>query len=223
MHKIFIVEDDNAIAESLFRHLSAWGFSIACAQDFNHVLAELASFDPQLVLLDITLPFFNGYHWCAELRKVSSVPVVFISSASDNMDIIMAMNMGGDDFIPKPFDLNVLTSKIRALLRRTYDFGGQTELWEHRGAILNASDMTVSYDGQTAALTKNEHKILLTLLENKGKAVTRDKLMTALWQTDNYVDENTLTVNIARLRQKLAGIGLEAFIVTKKGVGYIVE
>ena len=223
MYKIFIVEDDAVIAGSLVRHLGSWGYEAACARDFSHVLPELAAFDPQLVLLDITLPFFNGYHWCAELRKVSSVPVVFISSASDNMDIIMAMNMGGDDFIPKPFDLNVLTSKIRALLRRTYDFSGRADLWEHRGAILNAGDMSLTYNGQSADLTKNEHKILLTLLESKGKTVTRDKLMTALWQTDSYVDENTLTVNIARLRQKLAGLGLEEFITTKKGTGYLVE
>lgn len=178
---------------------------------------------PQLVLLDISLPFFNGYHWCNEIRKLSKVPIVFISSASDNMNIVMAMNMGGDDFIAKPFDLVVLTAKVQALLRRTYDFSGQTNLIGHRDAILNLSDSTLLYNGVKIELTKNENKILQTLLENKGKTVSRDTLMTRLWETDSFVDENTLTVNITRLRRKLENAGLHSFIITKKGIGYLVE
>ena len=184
-------------------------------------MEEFADFNPQLVLLDISLPFFNGYHWCSEIRKVSKVPIVFISSASDNMNIVMAMNMGGDDFIAKPFDLNVLTAKIQAILRRTYDFAGQTGLIEHRGAILSMQDASLTYDGQTVELSKNEYRILLTLLENKGKVVSRDTLMERLWATNSFVDENTLTVNITRLRRKLSDAGLEDFITTRKGMGYI--
>ena len=223
MYKIFIAEDDAVISEKIAAHLRTWNYEAVCVQDFSSVLTEFASFSPHLVLLDISLPFFDGYHWCSEIRKISKAPIIFISSASDNMNIIMAMNMGGDDFIAKPFDLNVLTSKVQALLRRTHEFGAQTELTEHRGAILNMSSLTLTYNGTSADLTKNENKILLTLLENKGKAVSRDTLMIALWQTDNYVDENTLSVNIARLRQKLDKLGLDGFIETKKGLGYIVN
>jgi two-component system, OmpR family, response regulator protein BraR/BceR len=176
-----------------------------------------------LVLLDISLPFVNGFTLCNEIRKVSKVPIIFISSASDNMNIVMAINMGGDDFIAKPFDLNVLTSKVQALLRRTYDFTGQTNLLEHRGAILNTSDATLTFNGQKIELTKNDQKILSVLLENKGKAVSRDVLMTRLWETDSFIDDNTLTVNINRLRKKLEAIGLDDFIKTKKGLGYLVD
>ena len=174
------------------------------------------------MLLDISLPFFNGYHWCSEIRRLSKVPIIFISSASDNMNIVMAMNMGGDDFIAKPFDLHVLAAKVQAVLRRTYDFSGQTSLLEHRGAILNMGDATLTYEGKKVELTKNEYKILQNLLENKGRAVSREALMTKLWETDCYVDENTLTVNVTRLRRKLEAVGLEHFITTKKGIGYMV-
>ena len=191
-------------------------------ENFQKVLAEFVAFDPQLVLLDISLPFFNGYHWCNEIRRLSKVPIIFISSASDNMNIVMAMNMGGDDFIAKPFDLHVLAAKVQAVLRRTYDFSGQTSLLEHRGAILNMGDATLTYEGSRVELTKNEYKILQTLLENKGRAVSRDTLMNKLWETDCYVDENTLTVNVTRLRRKLEGVGLSGFIITKKGIGYLV-
>lgn len=223
MYKILIVEDDLIIAKSVKNHIKSWGFEAECVTDFKDVLAAFASFNPQLVLLDISLPFFNGYHWCNEIRKLSKVPIIFISSASDNMNIVMAMNMGGDDFIAKPFDLNVLTAKVQALLRRTYDFAGQTHLLEHRGAILNISDSTLNYQGKKIELSKNENKILGILLENKGKAVSRDTIMTRLWETDSYIDDNTLTVNITRLRKKLQETGLCDFIVTKKGIGYMVE
>ena len=173
--------------------------------------------------MDISLPFYNGYHWCSEIRRTSSVPILFISSASDNMNIVMAVNMGGDDFIAKPFDLDVMNAKVRALLRRTYDFNPLPELLEHRGVTLNPSDATFVYEGNRYDLTKNEYRILQILMENKGKIVSRDTLMQRLWETDFYVDENTLTVNINRLRKTLSGAGIENFITTKKGIGYLVE
>ncbi len=223
MYRILIVEDDLIIAKTVKNHIRSWGFEAECVTDFKDVLATFVSYSPQLVLLDITLPFFNGYHWCSEIRKVSKVPIIFISSASDSMNIVMAMNMGGDDFIAKPFDLNVLTAKVQALLRRTYDFTGQTNLLEHKGSILNISDATLNYHDRKIELSKNENKILQILLENKGKAVSRDTIMTRLWETDSYIDDNTLTVNITRLRKKLQEAGLSDFITTKKGIGYMVE
>ncbi len=223
MHKIFIVEDDLVIARTIRSHLQNWGYESQCAYDFKNVLSEFVAFGPQLVLLDISLPFFNGYHWCSEIRKVSKTPIIFISSASDNMNIVMAVNMGGDDFIAKPFDLNVLTAKIQALLRRAYDFAGQVNVMEHGGALLNIGDSTLTHDGKKVELTKNDSKILQVLLENAGKTVSRDTLMTRLWETDSYIDDNTLTVNVARLRKKLEEVGLTRFIVTKKGCGYLVE
>lgn len=223
MYKILIVEDDLIIAKTVKNHIRSWGFEAECVTDFKDVLAAFVSYSPQLVLLDITLPFFNGYHWCSEIRKVSKVPIIFISSASDSMNIVMAMNMGGDDFIAKPFDLNVLTAKVQALLRRTYDFTGQTNLLEHKGSILNISDATLNYHDRKIELSKNENKILQILFENKGKVVSRDTIMTRLWETDSYIDDNTLTVNITRLRKKLQESGLSDFITTKKGIGYMVE
>lgn len=223
MHKIMIVEDDMTIANAIKEHLTVWNHEVHLVTDFQKVLNDFVSFDPHLILLDISLPFYNGYYWCGEIRKLSKVPVIFISSATDNMNIVMAMNMGGDDFIAKPFDLDVLTAKIQALLRRAYDFGQRTSFLEHRGAILNMSDTTLSYDNQKISLTKNDYKILQTLMENKGKIVSRDTLMTKLWETDCYVDENTLTINISRLRKKLDQAGLTNFIATRKGLGYVIE
>ena len=220
MYRIYIVEDDPVIAGAVERHMESWGLQARCAQDFSQVLAEFADFDPHLVLMDISLPRFDGYHWCAQIRKLSSVPVVFLSSASDNMNIVMAMNMGGDDFIAKPFDLNVLMAKVQALLRRAYDFAGQAPLLEHRGAFLNAAEASLSYQGRKIPLSRNECRILLTLMRAKGAVVSRETLMQRLWETDEFVDENTLTVNVTRLRRKLEGAGLKNFIETKKGMGY---
>ena len=194
MYKILIVEDDETIASTVEKRITAWGYEARRVLDFRNVISEFAVFDPQLVLLDVMLPFYNGYHWCNEIRKISKVPVIFLSSAADNMNIVMAMNMGGDDFVSKPFDLDVLIAKIQAVLRRTYDFNGQTGLLEHRGAILSMSDAVLTYQGERVNLTKNEYRILLTLMENKGKIVNRDLLMTKLWETDSFVDENTLTM-----------------------------
>lgn len=222
--KILIVEDDMVIATELKKHIEGWGFDAHCVTDFHDVLREFADFAPQLVLLDISLPFYNGYHWCSEIRRVSNVPIVFISSASDNMNIVMAMNMGGDDFIAKPFDLTVVMAKLQAILRRSYDFSGSAgELIEHKGAVLNASDATLSFGDEKVELSRNEYRILRALMERKGSIVSRDALMTRLWETDCYVDENTLTVNVNRLRRKLADVGLPDFISTRRGAGYIIE
>ncbi len=204
------------------KHMESWGYEVRCVEDFKNVLGEFAAFSPQLVLLDISLPFFNGYHWCSQIRQISKTPVIFLSSASDNMNIVMAINMGGDDFVAKPFDLNVLMAKVQAMLRRTYDFGGQTGIFEHRGVILNLSDTSVYYEGHKVELTKNEFKILQILMEQKGSVVSRDRLMTRLWETDSYVDDNTLTVNVTRLRKRLEEAGVRDFIVTKKGMGYLI-
>lgn len=197
-----------------------WNFEVHVAEDLSQIMTEFAAFDPQLVLMDIRLPFYNGYYWCTEIRKVSKVPVIFLSSVADNMNIVMAMNMGGDDFIPKPFDLEVLTAKIQALLRRSYDFAGSSSMLEHKGAVLKLLDASLIWNGQQIELTKNELKILQTLMEHKEKIVSREELMEKLWESDAYVDENTLSVNVNRLRKKLSSVGLDDFILTKKGIGY---
>ena len=184
---------------------------------------EFTAFDPQLVLLDISLPFFNGYHWCTQIRSVSRVPVMFLSSAAENMNIVMAMNMGADDFIAKPFDCAVLVAKMQALLRRSYDFVQAAPALTCRGAQLCTDDQTLQFGAEKIALSKNEYRILLCLMQSRGQVVSREKLMEKLWETDSFVDENTLTVNVGRLRKKLDAAGLEGFIATKFGVGYIVE
>lgn len=221
MYKIFIVEDDRGIAEEIKKLSEAWQLEAKICDDFANVTKEFVEFAPHIVLLDISLPFFNGFYWCGEIRKVSNVPIIFISSASDNMNIVMAMNMGGDDFISKPFEINVLIAKIQALLRRSYDFAVSPPLLEHRGAILNTSDNTLLYNNEKITLTKNEYRILFCLMENKGRVVSREKLMERLWETEIFIDENTLTVNVNRLRRKLDSAGLNGFIVTKFGEGYI--
>lgn len=223
MHRIFIVEDDAVIADVVERHLSGWGYQVRQCRDFEHVLEEFAAFDPQLVILDISLPFFNGYHWCRSIRQVSKVPILFLSSASDNMNIVMAVQMGGDDFVAKPFDLTVLTAKVQALLRRTYDFGPAAPLLECGGAVLNLSDASLTVGQARVELTRNEFRILRLLLEHRGEIVSREAIMTCLWASDSFVDDNTLAVNTNRLRKKLAAAGLGDFIRTRKGAGYQVE
>lgn len=224
MYKIYIIEDDAVIAGAIQKGLEAWAFEVRCTEDFSSVMSEFSSFAPHLVLLDVSLPFFNGYHWCREIRAVSDVPVIFISSAADNMNMVMAMGMGADDFIAKPFDLIVLQAKVQAILRRTYDYRGQeSRVIEHDGALFNPDDYSVVYNGQRAELTKNENRIMQTLLGARREVVSREKLMNELWACDSFVDENTLNVNMNRLRRKLEGIGLTDFIVTKKGAGYMVK
>lgn len=220
MYKILIIEDDAVISEQVSKYLARWGYETTCAEDFENILPQFVSYAPQLVLLDIGLPFYNGYYWCGEIRKLSQVPVVFVSSASDNMNIVMAMNMGGDDFIVKPFDLEVLLAKVQAILRRTYAFQNQSTVMEHRNAILNLADMSLSYRGTRLELSKNEFRILQLLYENAGKTVSRETIMKRLWDNECFVDDNTLTVNMNRLRRKLEEAGIHDFIVTKKGVGY---
>ena len=221
-YRVLIVEDDRGIAEAVEESLSGWDMLPRTVTDFRNIMAEFADYQPHLVLMDISLPFMNGYHWCREIRKSASVPIVFISSASDNMNIVMAMNMGADDFIAKPFDPDVLVAKVQALLRRSYDFAGSAPVIEHRGIVLNTGDNTLTCNDQKLDLSRNEYRILLTLMQNKGKIVSREKLMEALWQTDSFVDENTLTVNVGRLRKKLEAAGVSDFITTKFGEGYLV-
>ena len=223
MYRILIVEDDPDVAEAISLQAAMWQLEPCCVSDLRDVLGEFNRIKPHLVLMDISLPFMNGYYWCAQIRAISSVPIIFISSASDNMNIIMAMNMGADDFIAKPFDANVLTAKIQALLRRTYDYAHNAPAIEHRGAVLDTGDGSLFFNGERIELTKNEYRILLTLMQNKGAVVSRERLMEVLWATDSFVDENTLTVNVGRLRKKLDAAGLNDFIGTKFGVGYIVK
>lgn len=222
MYKVLIVEDEPGIREAVAEQLKNWDMDVRIVTDFRKVTAEFAEYDPHLVLLDISLPFMNGYHWCKEIRAISKVPIIFVSSATDNMNIVMAMTMGADDFIAKPFDGSVLVAKVQAMLRRTYDFGDSVPVLEHRGALLNTEEGSLTYAGEKLVLSKNEFRILLVLMKNKGKIVSREKLMEALWQTDAFVDENALTVNVGRLRKKLEAAGLEGFIETKFGQGYII-
>lgn len=221
-YRILVVEDEPGIAGAICGALERWGLKSETVTDFRRVMEDYERFQPHLVLLDISLPFMNGYHWCAEIRRASAVPVIFVSSASDNMNIIMAMNMGADDFIAKPFDPDVLVAKVQALLRRSYDFAVSAPVLEHRGVLLNTGDNSLSCNGSKLDLSRNEYRILLTLMQNKGKIVSREKLMEALWQTDSFVDENTLTVNVGRLRKKLESAGVSDFITTKFGEGYLV-
>lgn len=223
MYRILIVEDDMTIAKVLAAHLEKWGYETRCAENFKNIMNDFLDFEPQLLMLDIGLPFFNGFHWCQEIRKVSQVPIMFLSSLDDNMNIVMAMNMGGDEFIEKPFDLNVVTAKVQALLRRTYAFQGSSNLLEHDGIMLNLGDATVLYQDQKVELTKNEFRILQILFERAGKIVSRDEIIERLWDSDEFIDDNTLTVNVARLRKKLGSIGRKDMIRTKKGIGYMVE
>ena len=222
MYRIFMIEDDDGILEAVKSKGERWGLQIFGVKNFRNILAEFSELQPHLVIMDIGLPTFDGYYWCRELRKLSNVPILFLSSASDNMNLVMAMNLGGDDFVAKPFDMDVLIAKLQALLRRTYDFAGTMPILEHQGAFLNVESSTLTYEGKAIDLTKNEHRILSLLMEHKGQIVSRERLMDALWESDCYVDDNTLTVNIGRLRKKLEASGLTDFIKTKFGVGYYV-
>lgn len=195
-YKILIVEDDTTIGEKMKSHLERWAYQVRLVEDFQDVLGEVTSYSPDLILMDITLPYYNGFYWCAEIRKLFKIPIVFISSADDNMNIVMAMDMGGDDFIAKPFDLAVLTAKIGAIIRRSYSYAGQVNVIEHDGVILNLLDAAVSYQGQKAEFSKNEFQIFALLMENAGSIVSRDTIMMQLWDSDNFIDDNTLTVNV---------------------------
>ena len=222
-YRIFIVEDDAVIAGEVSGYLARWGYDVACVQDFRKVLTEFTEYRPHLVLLDIGLPFYNGHYWCAQIRQISQVPIIFVSSASDNMNIVMAVNMGGDDFVTKPFELEVLSAKVQALLRRTYTFRSHTEVCEYNGLILDLSDASLLVDGQKLELTRNEFRIMQILLENGGKPVSRETIMKRLWDNDCFVDDNTLTVNMTRLRKKMEGVQAAQHIQTRKGLGYMIS
>ncbi|MDD2214661.1 MAG: response regulator transcription factor, partial [Oscillospiraceae bacterium] len=216
-----IVEDDAEIAAAIGCQLKKWELQYQLVQDFQQVMETFERYQPHLVLLDVMLPFYNGYHWCQEIRRKSAVPILFISSAAEKMNMIMAMDMGADDFISKPFDLSVLMAKINALLRRSYQLTGTAPILEHHGISLNTGENTLSIKGQVVELSKNEYRIMLCLMENKGQVVSREKLMQALWQSDSFIDDNTLTVNVNRLRHKLKEAGLDQAIATKFGIGYL--
>lgn len=223
MYRILVVEDDPAIIEAIRQAGRVWELDVRGTESFRDVMPTFTAFDPHLVLLDITLPFFNGYHWCSQIRQRSNVPIIFLSSAADNMNIVMAMTMGADDFIPKPFDLQVLLAKIQALLRRSYHLTFAAPTLTRGEAVLDTGDHTLTYRGRRVELSKNEYRILLALMERPGQVVSREKLMQRLWDTDSFVDENTLTVNINRLRRRLSAAGLQDFILTRVGEGYLVE
>ncbi len=222
MYRIYMIEDDTRILEAVKERGKKWELEIFGVENYREILSEFSRIQPHLVIMDIGLPAFDGYYWCTEIRKISHVPILFLSSASDNINMVMAMNMGGDDFLAKPFDYDVLIAKIQALLRRTYDFAGTVTVLEHRGALLNMGNGRLVYQEETIELTKNENRILSLLMENKGKIVSRECLMDALWESDCYVDDNTLTVNVNRLRKKLEVNGLSDFIQTKFGMGYYI-
>ena len=220
MHKILLVEDDEVIRQQVKKILEQWEYEVVLVEDFMEVLSLFVKEEPHLVLMDIGLPLITGYHWCQEIRKVSKVPIMFLSSRDQAMDIVMAINMGGDDFVTKPFDQNVLLAKIQGLLRRSYEFGKDQSLLEYMGVILNLKAMDLVYQGEVVSLTKNEFQILQVLFERSGNIVSREDLMKELWNSDFFIDDNTLSVNVARLRKKLEAVGLKDFIETKKGVGY---
>ncbi len=219
-YHIYLVEDDGVIAGQMKKHLEKWGYRVSCAGDFQNIAAEFARLKPELVLMDIGLPFYNGYYWCSQIRQISQVPVIFVSSAADNMNIVMAVNMGGDDFVAKPFEPEVLAAKVQALLRRTYTFRDSANVMEYGGALLNLTAAALSVGEGRIELTRNELRILQLLFERGGETVSREAIMKRLWDDECFVDDNTLTVNMTRLRKKLERIGKGDFIVTKKGLGY---
>ena len=219
-YKVMIIEDDLNAAQSISNFLEAWGVQCIYLENLQEVIEEFVKYKPEIVLLDITLPRYNGYYWCEEIRKISKVPIIFISSTSDNLNMILAMNMGGDDFVIKPFDLNFLLAKINSLLRRTYDFQGVMNIIACGDVVLDLDNAKLQYKGNIMELSRNDFVILKELMTHKGKNVSRDDLMQALWSDNTFVDDNTLTVNITRVRNKLSKIGLEDFIITRKGMGY---
>lgn len=222
MYKILIVEDDLEIAGRIAKQVAKWNYDVFYVREFKTIKEQFISINPHLLILDINLPYFDGFYWCDEIRKVSKIPIIFISNETDKMKMVMGMSLGGDDYITKPFDIDVLISKIQAVLRRTYAYSGQTDILEHNGAVLNLSDATITYDNKTIELTKNDFKVLKALFQSKDKIVSRDTIMKNLWNNDVYIDDNTLSVNIARLRNKLEIIGLVDFIKTKKRIGYFI-
>lgn len=219
---ILIVEDDTAIFDSLKERLEQWSFRVTGPDDFHDVMGPFLKEQPQLVILDIQLPKYDGFYWCREIRAVSKVPIIFLSSRDHPMDMVMAMNMGADDYIQKPFNMEVLLAKIQAILRRTYAYGEETgDIIEWNGAIIDMKRGMIRKEGQEVELTKNEFFILAVLVKAKDEVISRHDLIRKLWDDEHFVNDNTLTANITRLRQKLAVFQLEEAIVTKKGLGYM--
>lgn len=223
MYKIMIIEDDITLCSEIAEGLTRWGFDAIVVKNFEEIFNEFAKNNPHLIIMDINLPYFDGFHWCQKIREVSKVPIIYLSSRNSNMDIIMAIKMGGDDFVTKPFSMDILVTKLHALLRRVYSYGeNSSQVLEYNGAVLNINDSTLIYNENKLELTKNEFKILILLMKNKGKIISRDRIMRSLWDDDTFINDNTLTVNVNRLRKRLEDIGLKDFIETKKGQGYVI-
>lgn len=221
--KIFIVEDDRIISKEIKKHMNIWGLDVKIASDFQNIFEEFGDYNPDLVLMDVTLPFYNGYYWTEMIRAYSKVPIIFISAADENLNLIMAMNLGADDYLTKPFELEILQAKIKALLRRSYEYIDFSKDIYYKDVILKRDLMILEYRTKEISLTKNEFKIIEMLLEKPGKIFSREDIMNKIWQSDIYINDNTLTVNISRLRNKLEEAELFDLIKTKKGVGYYVE
>ncbi|WP_040205699.1 response regulator transcription factor [Neobacillus jeddahensis] len=222
--KIMIVEDEPTIREMLGETFEKWGFEVIKLIEFDQIVEAFIHEQPHLILLDINLPSFDGFYWCQQIREISKVPIIFLSSRNTPMDMVMAMNMGGDDFMQKPFYTDVLLAKVNALLRRSYSYiDTKPNVLEHEGVILNLKDWEVRLGEEKIDLTKTEFTILHLLMQQKGTIVSRKKIMRNLWKDESFVDENTLTVNVNRLRKKLAELGKDQFISTKKGEGYIIQ
>lgn len=221
--KIQIIEDDFTIAHALKDELVKWQYEVNIVEDFNNIIDVFQTYQPDLILLDINLPSYNGYHWCQEIRRISNVPIIFISSRSEAMDKVMAIQMGGDGFIEKPFDMNVTLSEIQALLRRTYDFSPRSTVLVVAGASLSIEASKVMFYDKEVVLTFTELQILKTLFYNKNEYVSRNELIEVCWDSEHFIDDNTLAVNMTRLRKKLASIGLVNFIETRKNIGYSVS
>lgn len=221
--KILIIEDDFVIANALKKELSKNEYEVVLAKDFLHILEIVKKEQPQLILLDINLPYHNGYYWCSQIRAFSEVPLIFISSVNEKMDILMAMQMGGDDFIRKPIDLQLTVSKIQALLRRTYSFSMNEETVEHFQQVqLNVGKSTLNYHDQSITLTYTELQIMRYLFQQQGDYAKREDILDYCWQNNQFIDDNTLAVNMTRIRRKLKSIGLTSFIQTKKNLGYCI-
>ena len=222
---IFIIEDDQALSNEIKLALSKWGYSVGQVNDFENITNEVLDSNPKLILMDINLPSYDGFYWCSQIRNFMKVPIIFISSRDNDMDIIMSINMGGDDYITKPFSPQVLVAKIQAILRRTYSYNNdlKSDVIKFKDITLNIVEGKLYFKGENVDLTKNELKIINMLMSNQEQIVSREEIIEELWDTDEFISENTLTVNVNRLRKKLKSIGLEDVIETKKGQGYIIR
>lgn len=221
MEKIIIIEDDEIIREELKNFLSKYGYEIVAPTSFDNVVQFILNENANLVLLDINLPIFDGYYICREVRKKSDIPIIIVTSRDSDMDELMSMNLGADDFVTKPYNTQILLARIAALLKRSGSNTATSNILTYKDFQLNLSNATIIYNEKEIELTKNEVKILSYLINHKGEIVSRELLMEYLWSTEYFVDDSTLTVNITRLRKKLEEIGIENVIETRRGLGYI--